>query len=37
MNASNNTPKPPRQGVGGTSQGSAKGKLSPRPKGTIKM
>ena len=35
MNAS--APKPPRQGVGGTSQQSAKGKISPKPRGVIKM
>lgn len=35
MNA--NTPKPPRQGVGGTAGGAATGKICPRPKGTIKM
>lgn len=35
MNA--NTPKPPRQGVGGTVGGTATGKIRPRPRGTIKM
>ena len=32
-----NTPRPPRQGVGGTAGGAATGKISPKPKGTIKM